>query len=29
MAINIEELDCDVLVWVQVVDWNYLSRNRE
>jgi hypothetical protein len=29
MAIDIKELDCDVLVWIQVVDWNYLSRNRE
>jgi hypothetical protein len=29
MAIDVEEFDCGILVWILVVDWNYLSRNRE
>ena len=29
LAIDIEEVDCDVLVWIKVVDWIYRSRIRE
>jgi hypothetical protein len=29
LAIDIEEVDCDVLIWIQVVDWIFLFRNRE
>jgi hypothetical protein len=29
MAIDTEEFDCGILVLIQVMDWNYLSRNGE